>query len=225
MSTFRQPVLTIGHSTLEIPAFLVLCQRAGVREIIDVRSHPTSRWPQFRQENMPAWLREAGIRYLWVPALGGWDVRHCENAELRNRMAAVGVNLTAYGRGFFPKNRIGVDRVAESSDSPTWTNQGLYDYSWFTSLPEFQNAAADLVSDTEHRALHRPAIMCCESLWWKCHRSMVADYLTAVHDYPVTHLQPRVTAHRDALGDRLDRYPVDVRRSWPAVSRGTETQS
>lgn len=225
MSEYRQPILTIGHSTLEIDAFLDLCRRSGVREIVDVRSHPTSRWEQFRQENLPKWLEPAGIRYIWQPKLGGWDVRHCENPDLRNRMAEVGVNLTAYGRGYFPKNRIGAQRAETGTDEEAWTNQGLYDYAWYTTLPEFQQAAEALMRETQARYLRRPAIMCCEGLWWKCHRSMIADYLTAVDDYPVTHLQPRVTSHVTALGNRLERYPAAVRRTWPVVSRGTEDQS
>lgn len=211
-----RPVTTIGHSTMEAPDFAVLCRKYGVREIIDIRSHPTSRWPQFRQEIMPEWLDDAGIRYEWEPGLGGWDVRHCQDLELVSGLASVGVNLSAYARGVFPKQRIGAQRVKPEGDDPEWTNQGLYDYSWFTGLDEFQQAAARLVERTQSGEFRRPAIMCCEVLWWKCHRSMVADYLVHVLQHPVYHLQPRLTSHRDALGNRIQRYPVPVREVWRA---------
>lgn len=216
MGKILKPILTIGHSTLEIEKFVALCRQHLVQEIVDIRSHPTSRWEWFRREQMSEWLSEHDIRYVWSPGLGGWDVRHAEDDELRQRMADVGVNLSAYGRGHFPKQRIAAGRVGGTDGDPAWTNQGLYDYAWFTTLPEFQDAAQQLIDWTENRSFQRPAIMCAETLWWKCHRSMVADYLTHVHDHDVFHMQPRLLRHRDALGSRIDRYPAPVRRTWPS---------
>ena len=41
---------------------------------------------------------------------------------------------------------------------------------------EFENAIVKL----EHIALEQPtAYMCAEAVWWRCHRSMVSDYLKA----------------------------------------------
>jgi uncharacterized protein (DUF488 family) len=34
----------------------------------------------------------------------------------------------------------------------------------------------------------RTAIMCSEAVWWRCHRSMIADYLKA-HGVQVLHIQ------------------------------------
>jgi uncharacterized protein (DUF488 family) len=41
----------------------------------------------------------------------------------------------------------------------------------------------------------RTAIMCAELLWWNCHRSMIADYLSAVRRVEVRHI--RDAAHMD----------------------------
>ena len=33
-----------------------------------------------------------------------------------------------------------------------------------------------------------PAVMCSESLWWRCHRRLIADYLVVVLGFDVLHL-------------------------------------
>lgn len=202
--------MTIGHSNMPLEEFIGRCKRDHITTVIDIRSHPTSKWPQFRKEEMERWLPDAGIGYEHEPGLGGWDVRHMPVAE---EMARYGVDVAAYSRGAFPKQRIGRNRPSPD-EGPSWTNQGLYDYAWFTVLPEFRNAAHRLVTRVGAAELDRPAVMCAESLWWKCHRSMVADYLVAVLGWPVIHVQPRLTSHAEALGSRIQRYPAEVRYEW-----------
>ena len=41
---------------------------------------------------------------------------------------------------------------------------------------EFQKGVEDLL---ELAANARMAVMCAEALWWRCHRSLIADYLKA----------------------------------------------
>ena len=49
-----------------------MLQTHGIRQLADVRTVPRSRHnPQFSQENLPASLQAAGIRYQHFPALGG----------------------------------------------------------------------------------------------------------------------------------------------------------
>ena len=65
-------VWTIGHSTLEWPAFLALLQAHGVHTVADVRRFPGSRrYPWFGSETMAAALPQAGLDYRWLPQLGG----------------------------------------------------------------------------------------------------------------------------------------------------------
>ncbi len=35
---------------------------------------------------------------------------------------------------------------------------------------------------------YTPAVMCSESLWWRCHRRLIADYLVLVRGIDVVHL-------------------------------------
>jgi hypothetical protein len=218
-------IFSIGHSTHEPDAFVPLVR--GIDVIVDVRSHPTSRWEWWRLERMREWLPEHGLAVHWMPSLGGWTKRHYE--EWAEPMAAVGVDLAAYSKGAFPKQRIGVDRPKPPAggrcadlDPPQWTNQGLYDYAWYTMTPEFQDGLRELIDLFDGPDKPNAAIMCCEALWWKCHRSMVADALVArgldcLHlppKLPKRETTPRWKRHSEAIGNRLERYPEAVQVAW-----------
>jgi uncharacterized protein (DUF488 family) len=65
-------VWTIGHSTLELGAFLALLRAHAIEALVDVRRFPGSRrHPHFAREALCASLPEAGIAYHWLPDLGG----------------------------------------------------------------------------------------------------------------------------------------------------------
>jgi len=76
-------VLTVGHSTRSIEDFLRILRGHGVTCLVDVRTIPRSRRnPQFGTESLAASLRQAGIEYVHMPALGG--LRHSK-ADSINR--------------------------------------------------------------------------------------------------------------------------------------------
>ncbi len=65
-------MMTIGHSTLEISAFVKALRENGCTTLVDVRRFPGSRrHPQFGQDRLFASLAEAGIRGVWREGLGG----------------------------------------------------------------------------------------------------------------------------------------------------------
>lgn len=76
----RATVYTIGHSAHSIDAFLALLRGQDIETLIDVRSHPRSRWhPHFNRKRLDASLAGAGIRYLYMgDELGG----HPDNKDL-----------------------------------------------------------------------------------------------------------------------------------------------
>ncbi len=68
-------VLTIGHSTRTLPAFMDLLRAHGVQQVVDVRTVPRSRHhPQFNRDTLPQALGAAGIAYVHMRGLGG--LRH-----------------------------------------------------------------------------------------------------------------------------------------------------
>mgnify|MGYP002355310039 CR=1 FL=1 len=65
-------VHTVGHSTRPVEEFLGLLRENGVRRLVDVRTVPKSRHnPQYHRDALGPVLREHGITYRWVRALGG----------------------------------------------------------------------------------------------------------------------------------------------------------
>lgn len=71
----------------------------------------------------------------------------------------------------------------------------------------------------------RPAaVMCSESVWWRCHRRLLADHLTLVRDVQVIHLMHdgRLVPHAVTAGARLAGntvvYDVGASRPLPDLS-------
>ncbi len=58
-------------------------------------------------------------------------------------------------------------------------------YAGYMRTPEFAAAVDDLLVTA---AAEQVAIMCAETVWWRCHRRMIADYLTLVRGVGVRHL-------------------------------------
>ncbi len=72
ISSIPATLWTLGHSTRPIEEFLSLLLTHGIQLLIDVRTIPFSRRnPQFHQEALAQSLREAGLQYRHMPALGG----------------------------------------------------------------------------------------------------------------------------------------------------------
>ena len=70
-------VLTVGHSTRPLSAFIALLLVHSVSRVIDVRTVPRSRHnPQFNRDTLLASLEVAGIRYAHAAGLGGFRHTH-----------------------------------------------------------------------------------------------------------------------------------------------------
>ena len=221
-------LFTIGHSPLSQMDFLAMLG-GRISTVIDVRSHPTSKWAQFEKNSMRDWLPDAKTGYEWWPGLGGWDRRH---ERLSPVFEPRGVDLHVYAKGKFPKQRIGKTFPGTAPENqlrlpgirPKWTNVGLYDYSWFMTLNEFLEDSDRLI---ERGKTEDIGFMCCECLWWRCHRSMIADYLAfrgVESQHIMSHWRQKnkvrfidgykLTPHSKVLGNRLERYEPEIIERW-----------
>lgn len=63
-------IFTIGYEGATQPALIEALQAAGVRLLADIRAVPLSRRPGFSKNILAAGLREAGIDYVGLKALG-----------------------------------------------------------------------------------------------------------------------------------------------------------
>lgn len=57
-----------------------------------------------------------------------------------------------------------------------WENQSFHNYADYAMGPEFHAGLGELMALGAER---RCAIMCAESVWWRCHRRIITDYLLA----------------------------------------------
>jgi uncharacterized protein (DUF488 family) len=65
-------------------------------------------------------------------------------------------------------------RVLPDSPNTAWRNASFRGYADYMSSEEF---AKGLVQVLELSSKARTAMMCSEAVWWRCHRSMIADAL------------------------------------------------
>ncbi len=67
-------------------------------------------------------------------------------------------------------------KMKKESKNNRWNNDSFRGYADYMETKEFENAIVKLANI----ALEQPtAYMCSEAVWWRCHRSMVSDYLKA----------------------------------------------
>jgi uncharacterized protein (DUF488 family) len=55
-----------------------------------------------------------------------------------------------------------------------WRNESFRGYADYMETPEFRGGIERLLDLVQRQ---RVAIMCSEAVWWRCHRSMISDYL------------------------------------------------
>ncbi|HXM50543.1 MAG TPA: DUF488 domain-containing protein, partial [Pyrinomonadaceae bacterium] len=70
------------------------------------------------------------------------------------------------------------------SHNIAWRNKMFRGYADYMETEEFRAGIARLLDVARTR---RTAIMCAEAVWWRCHRSLISDYLKA-NGVEVTHI-------------------------------------
>ncbi len=65
-------------------------------------------------------------------------------------------------------------RTHPDSQNTAWRNAAFRGYADYMETDEFKKAAARLEALASGK---RVAFMCSEAVWWRCHRSLVSDYL------------------------------------------------
>ena len=154
-------IWTIGHSTRTIDEFISLLKANEINLLADVRTWPGSkRYPHFNKDALATSLSEQGIRYEHFPELGG---KRKSKPDSRNT---------------------------------AWRNASFRGYADYMETEQFQNGIERLLNiagqGAESWAVAEKrydgseavtpcaiAIMCAEAVWWRCHRSLIADYLKA----------------------------------------------
>ncbi len=85
---------------------------------------------------------------------------------------------------FHLKNLGGRRKVNPDSKNTAWRHAAFRGYADYMETDAFREAVKRLELIAEET---RTAYMCSEAVWWRCHRSMVSDYLK-VHGWKVMHI-------------------------------------
>ena len=126
--------------------------------------------------------------------------------------AALAESLQQVGIEYKHEPRLGGRRTPRAdSHNTAWKNASFRAYADHMESEEFRKGVKDLL---ELAAQSRTAVMCAESLWWRCHRSLISDYLkaeghTVIHilDQNKTEEHPFTSAARIVDGElSLPRY-------------------
>ena len=124
------------------------------------------------------------------------------------------------GIGYRWEPRLGGRRRLPKDEEPLdpwWQVEAFRAYAAYTRTNEFREALAEVVEDAGEQ---RVAVMCSESVWWRCHRRLVADVVLGEHGTAVLHLMHdgRLTPHSLSEGARLG---SDGRLVWDGAGGGS----
>lgn len=85
------------------------------------------------------------------------------------------VVLPQNGISYMPASLLGGRRkVKPDSENVRWHHPAFRGYADYMETDGFLEGISLL---TKEALAHRTAFMCAEAVWWRCHRSMIADYL------------------------------------------------
>jgi uncharacterized protein (DUF488 family) len=146
------------------------------------------------QDELASRLRAAGIELLVDVRIAPGSKRHPHVAR-----DALAEWVPAIGIGYRWDKRLGGFRkLAADSPDVALRNESFRAYAGHMRNEEFRAAIDTLLADATGA---RVAVMCSETVWWRCHRRLIADHLVIARQVAVGHVMP---------GDRLERHaPTD----------------
>ena len=130
------------------------------------------------------------------------DVRRFPGSRRHPHLSREAVHdwLPRAGVGYRWEERLGGRRpVPPDSPDVALRNASFRGYAAWMRTPDFGAALDEVLAGPQ-----RTAVMCSESVWWRCHRRMVADAAVLLHGVEVLHLMPdgRLAPHAPTDGVR-----------------------
>lgn len=150
------------------------------------------------QDDILALLRGAGVSALVdvraVPA--SRRSPHVTRDALARWLPAAGVDYR------WEPRLGGFRRPAPDSPDVVWRNPSFRGYAGYTRTEPFRAALDELL---DQAAETTTSVMCSESVWWRCHRRLIADVAVLSRAVPVRHLMHdgRLSPHRPTPGARV----------------------
>ena len=96
----------------------------------------------------------------------------------------------------------GFRKTSPESPNAALRHPAFRGYADYMQTPEFGDALAKLLDGARERPT---AIMCSETLWWRCHRRLIADAVVLLRGVDVVHLMHAGAPqkHRPTPGARV----------------------
>jgi uncharacterized protein (DUF488 family) len=99
--------------------------------------------------------------------------------------SALSESLTSHAIEYKHEPRLGGRRSPRrDSHNTAWRNASFRGYADYMDSEQFKAGVEELLELAREK---RVAVMCAEAVWWRCHRSLIADYLKAA-GYEVIHI-------------------------------------
>jgi uncharacterized protein (DUF488 family) len=133
------------------------------------------------------------------------DIRTAPGSRRNPQFARTSMEhwLPEAGVGYRWEKRLGgFRRPSPGNPDVAWREPMFRGYAEHMRSAEFLAAIDEVLAEAAERQV---TVMCSESLWWRCHRRLVADYVWAARGVPVGHLMHdgRIEPHRISDGLRL----------------------
>ena len=148
-------------------------------------------------------LREAGVSSLV-------DIRTAPGSRRNPQFARAALEewLPAAGIAYRWEKRLGgFRRPGPDNPDVEWREDMFRGYAEHMRSPDFLTAIDAVLAEAGLVEAEKPQliVMCSESLWWRCHRRLVADFAAVARGIAVSHLMHdgRLEAHRPTPGVRL----------------------
>ncbi|MBN8481121.1 MAG: DUF488 domain-containing protein [Xanthomonadales bacterium] len=89
--------------------------------------------------------------------------------------SALAASLQRHGIEYVPMPELGGRRKPRADSHNTlWRNESFRGYADYMETPAFAAAIERLLVLARRK---RTAMLCAEAVWWRCHRSLIADWL------------------------------------------------
>ena len=111
--------------------------------------------------------------------------------------------LPAAGIGYRWEKRLGgFRRLPPDSPDVALRNDSFRAYAAYMRTSEFSLALGELLAQAVGQSV---VIMCSETVWWRCHRRLIADHALLLDGADVRHLMPggKLTPHQPTSGVRV----------------------
>jgi uncharacterized protein (DUF488 family) len=118
------------------------------------------------------------------------DVRHYPGSRKfpQYNQAALHHSLNGVGIQYSSLPALGGRRKPKADSlNKVWRNDAFRAYADYMETGDFQ---AGIIILKEIAQLKRTTIMCSEAVWWRCHRSLIADFLKA-EGWKVMHIMKK----------------------------------